>query len=537
MRQGVDMMGLNDVMAVLGRCKAQYIRALQASIMTLFAIAGPIVIASAGMALDMSQAYLVRERLGHALDSAALAAASLAATDEAAANLRLQAFMNANYPPEKMGTAYNLNMVVEGDNVRVSANADYDTAFLWILGIEEITVYSETVVQREVQGLEVVLVLDNTGSMATDNNIRALKEAATNFINILFANTSNPNTIKVGMVPYSNAVRVGRYGIGRTPEGDTYNGGERFVTLPDEVSYTSNHDSSSGWYGCVVEHMDDDYNPSATHVSGSRGQLWKTGNKMNGHGWNPEVNTNDPYPDDVSLNWQGPWDIYQYGTVSRGSCSEYENQCTSYGNVCVSSHEECTRYRSNGQCRTWTTVCDEYEYGCQNYQNVCTSYNYTFNPNSTPNNGCPYANVVPLTSDQDYLLEQVEPDVASDMKPHGNTLGNIGMIWGARVLSPEPPFTEAQPWENKMWRKAIVMMTDGVNTDDSNYSAYWFSNKNQMNTTKFNNRFLEICESLKDEDVVIYTITFGDGAGSVTSYYRDCATSESKYSMLLRRTI
>ncbi|HRQ60476.1 MAG TPA: pilus assembly protein TadG-related protein [Alphaproteobacteria bacterium] len=475
---------------------------MAASILTLFAIAGPVVIGSAGMALDMSQAYLVRERLSHALDAAALAAAALASTDEQAAYAKLQAFMNANYPPEKLGATYNLHMDVDGDFVNVSANADYDTFFLWILGIEEITVYTETTVQKEVQGLEVVMVLDNTGSMAEDNNIQALKEAARNFINILFAATSNPNAIKIGMVPYSNAVRVGRYGIGQTPSGAQYNGGASFVTLPSGLSYTTNHDHSTGWYGCVTEHKASGYSAGATHVSNSYGQLWRSGSNWSGHGWNPGSSSNDPYDYDVLDEYQGPWDIYMYGKVITNG-----NSCSGSG-------------YSSSRCSN-----------CSGSSGNCQS-NYCYCRYSTPNNGCPYANVVPLTSDQAYLLSQVDPDNGAepdDMEPHGNTLGNIGMAWGARVLSPEPPFTEAEPWDNHIWRKAIVMMTDGVNTDDSTYSAYWFSNKNQMNTTKFNNRFLETCEALKEKGVIVYTVTFGNGVGSAKSYYEDCATSASKY--------
>lgn len=534
----VRKMGLEALKAVFGLFWRKYVLCAAASIVALFAIAGPVVIGSAGMALDMGEAYLVRERLSHALDAAALAAAGIAATDEAAANLRLNAFMNANYPAEKLGAAYNVHMSVEGDNVHVTADADYNTAFLWILGIDIITVSAETVVQREVQGLEVVLVLDNTGSMATNNNIGALKTATRNFINILFANTSDPNTIKIGMVPYSNSVRVGPYGLGKNPDGSTYGNGDVFVTLPAEVTATNNHEASSGWYGCVVEHNPNNYNSAATHVSGSKGQLWDAGGFLNGHGWDPAKTTNDPHPDDVNDDWEGPWDIYQYGTVAKGTtCLKSEQQCTKYTTVCLSSHQECKTYyttgKSKGQCKTYTTVCDQSEQQCSQYSNVCTQYNYTFTANSKPNEGCPYANIVPLTSDQNYLLAQVEPDGAGepdDMEPHGNTLGNIGMIWGERVLSPEAPFTEAQPWDNKIWRKAIVMMTDGDNTDNATYSSYWFSSKNQMNVTKYNDRFAEVCNALKQKDVVVYTITFTSGITDDTkAYYRNCATTDSKY--------
>ena len=51
--------------------------------------------------------------------------------------------------------------------------------------------------------LELALALDNTGSMASNNNIQALKNATESFINILFDRTSRPELIRIGMVPYS----------------------------------------------------------------------------------------------------------------------------------------------------------------------------------------------------------------------------------------------------------------------------------------------------------------------------------------------
>ncbi|MEZ5919358.1 MAG: hypothetical protein R3D66_05475 [Alphaproteobacteria bacterium] len=39
--------------------------------------------------------------------------------------------------------------------------------------------------------------MDNTGSMATNNNISTLRTAATNFVNILFDRTSNLNYIRI----------------------------------------------------------------------------------------------------------------------------------------------------------------------------------------------------------------------------------------------------------------------------------------------------------------------------------------------------
>ena len=132
---------------------------------------------------------------------------------------------------------------------------------------------------------------------------------------------------------------------------------------------------------------------------------------------------------------------------------------------------------------------------------------------------------MPLNSDREALIDHVD-----NMVPHGNTLGNIGMTWGYRVLSPEAPFEEANDWDDPFWRKAIVMMTDGDNTDDGTYSSYWFAAKNNMGVTQYNQRFEETCTALKERGVTIYTVTFSSGTNDNTKgYYRRCASSEDQY--------
>lgn len=432
------------------------------SLMPAFALLLPVIIGSVGMSMDMGQAYLVRQRLGGALDASALAAAA-AETEEDAIRSRVEDFFEANYPEEKIGTAYDLDVEVSDEDIIVSASADYKTSFMRVLGVDTLTVKSRATVHREVRGLEVVLVLDNTGSMATNDNIGALRTASQNFVNILFERAGNPEDIKIGLVPYANSVRVGRYGLGQNPDGTTYGDGSVFVTLPSGVTYSTSHDTTnqSRWYGCVIEH-----NPS---------------------GWNINIGNNDPYPDDVSDDYEGPWDIYRYSDRT----SSTQQQCTGTG--------------KNKQCTYVTT------YGIQLQSQV--------------NSGCPYANILPLSSDQDDILADI-----NTMQAHGSTLGNIGMVWGYRLLSPDKPFTEGHDWDSQRWKKAVVMMTDGDNTMDSKYSSFWLTDANNITVSTLNSRYAEVCEALKEKGVLIYTVTFTSNISENTKdFYRDCATTPSQY--------
>ncbi len=427
---------------------ARYVRERGAAISVLFGMTAPLLVGIAGVSLDYSQAFLVKQRLGQALDAAALAAAAYS-TDEGEITQKVQDFFNANYPPEKIGTTAQPHVEIVGDEVRVSATAQYSTMFLRVLGLNSIDVGSDTTVVREVQGIEVVLVMDNTGSMSSNNNIATLREAASNFVYIMYGidvedgedadpsaldgmSTRDRDYIKIGLVPYATSVNVGPYGLGEDMNGDYY--GPSFVNNPDNRSYTSST-SNYDWGGCIL--MDDSPNDTLDH--------------------------------------DGPWDMYRY---------------------CRDANDD--------------PYCDLNKYG---------------NARRTPNYNCNITPVMPLSTSPSDLKTRIDT-----MQARGHTYGNVGMAWGHRVISPEAPFEEGVSYESQYWRKAIVMMTDGVNTMHSRYSAYGATQDHNIDAGDLNEKFEDVCNNLKDDGVIIYTVTFAGGVNENTKdYYRECATAEEYY--------
>ena len=200
-----------------------YLRHNAGALSVAFAIAMPVVIGAAGVAVDLSMANMVKQRLSNAIDSAALAAAATAGgSDAAAITAKVQQFFYQNYPASKIGTTYDLVVGISGDDITVSAKSRYDTTFAKFLGVDELIVSAKTTVTKEILGLEVAMVLDVTGSMSTNNNIGALKTAATNFLNTLCSNSACSSLVKIGIVPFANTVNVGPYGLGKNPSGSTY---------------------------------------------------------------------------------------------------------------------------------------------------------------------------------------------------------------------------------------------------------------------------------------------------------------------------
>lgn len=447
----------------------KYLLVTSGAAAVVFGVTVPVIVTAVGMTVDMSQAFVTRERLSRALDAAALAGAALDTDDENIIQDKVDRFLDANYPDDVIGEriTMSINLDTESDLLTVSARARLNTSFMKIIGHDTLYIDAETTVQREVRGLEVVLVLDNTGSMSSNNNIGALRTATLNFVDIMFDAVDNEDHIRIGLVPYSSSVNVGPYGLGVDDDGVPLPTAG-FVEPPeDDMYYDYTHaDFYNEWqYGIAEEDLV--FNTSAF------GQ------------WHGCVLAAD-YPLDTE-DHPGPWEMYRYD--HEGSTNSYYNQY--WKNLNGQNYTQGDRYNSN--------------YG--------------------PNYHCPDQRIVPLTSNRGTL-----ETAANNMQADGFTLGNYGMVWGWRVISPDFPFTEGADYDDPEWDKAVIMMTDGDNTMNHAYTAYGKTNDHSVNPYVENQRFLEVCENMKDQDILIYTVTFYSNISNNTKdYYRQCATDPTKY--------
>lgn len=161
-----------------------------------------------GMAIETTRVSYLDTELAYACDAAAIAAARYQITD---ATTNANKFFSANFTPGSTSATVTPNMTVSSDNttVSISATSTMPTYLGGIAGITNLNVASSSQVLRTFQNAEVALVLDNTGSMASNGKIAGLRTAATNLINIVFQNQDTSNTIAVSIVPYVAAVNIG----------------------------------------------------------------------------------------------------------------------------------------------------------------------------------------------------------------------------------------------------------------------------------------------------------------------------------------
>jgi len=195
-----------------------------------------------------------------------------------------------------------------------------------------------------------------------------------------------------------------------------------------------------------------------------------------------------------------------------------------------------------------TSVADSDEYilrnsyvGWWNPASETYKYKYDRSPKLTsgdgPNRDCP-TEILPLTDDRD----AIEAHMAK-LVPDGNTNSANGAVWGWRLLSNDAPFTEGVgPSDDDFgdWQKAVVLMTDGVNTVSkltthwgSDLSAYGFARESRMGKSmndatkmrnEIDNKLLRICHRMKEEGYLVYTIMFDLKSASTATVFKACAT-------------
>ena len=67
---------------------------------------------------------------------------------------------------------------ITGSAIDLTASHDFPTTIMSLTGIEEINLNSHSQIMKAMRPIEIALVMDTTGSMATDNKIGGAKTAA-----------------------------------------------------------------------------------------------------------------------------------------------------------------------------------------------------------------------------------------------------------------------------------------------------------------------------------------------------------------------
>lgn len=266
----------------VNRFTSRFVRSERGNVLPLFALAIIPIFGLVGVAIDYSRAGEMRSAIQAALDSTALML-SKEASGLSQAQLQQKAtdYFNAllNRTDAK-GVVITPTMSTPSSGsfvLNVSASGAIDTTFARVLGQDSISIGSSTEVSWGIKRLELVMALDNTGSMADNNKMTELKKAAKSLLDTLFKSAKKAGDIKVAIVPFTTDVNVGTSNVNATwldwTDWDSKNGtkscpsGTTDLTpwgYPDycwsnsqgviSKTYSANH---ANWNGCVWDRNQD----------------------------------------------------------------------------------------------------------------------------------------------------------------------------------------------------------------------------------------------------------------------------------------
>lgn len=154
---------------------------------------------------------------------------------------------------------------------------------------------------------------------------------------------------------------------------------------------------------------------------------------------------------------------------------------------------------------------------------------------------CPESVLTPLTNQKQTLLDGIQ-----ELDTGGNTHVNVGAVWGWRLLSPRwngvwggdmDANNLPLPYDSPLSQKAAIIMTDGVNTMSSGiYTAYGFLSAGNLGTTsastartKLNQKTTTVCNAMKAQGILIYTILFQEDDSTAINLMRNCASEEDYF--------
>ncbi|MFZ4748659.1 MAG: pilus assembly protein TadG-related protein, partial [Sphingomonas sp.] len=177
-----------------------------------FALATLPLVGTVGFAVDYSHANSVKAAMQSALDSTALMLARDAATlSSSDLQTKAKSYFDALFTkPEATNVVITATYTTTGGSqVKVNGSALVPTGFLGVIGYQNITVNGSSTTAWGSSRLRVALALDNTGSMAADGKMTALKSATKTLLTQLQSAAGTNGDVYVSIIPFANDVNIG----------------------------------------------------------------------------------------------------------------------------------------------------------------------------------------------------------------------------------------------------------------------------------------------------------------------------------------
>ncbi|MEI8275024.1 MAG: TadE/TadG family type IV pilus assembly protein [Hyphomicrobiales bacterium] len=417
-------------------------RANAGNVAMTFALSSLPLVGTVGFAVDYSHANAVKAAMQAALDSTALMLSRDAATlNSADLQTKAKSYFDALFTrPEAKNVTITASYTTSGGSqLKVDGTATVPTNFLGVIGYQNINVNGSATAAWGSSRLRVALALDNTGSMADDGKMAALKSATKSLLAQLQAAAGQNGDVYVSIIPFAKDVNVGA---------SNYNA--------NWIDWDDWEDANGSWQ-------------TTTTCSGSsrRGRS--------------------------RCNSTQTWVPKNYNTW----------------NGCITDRDQ------NYDQLVTTPIPSDANLPAASASTLFPAEQY---------NACPVA-MMGLNYNWTAMNSLVD-----SMQPNGGTNQPIGLVWAWQSLVGGGPLVAPAKDSNYKYQDVIVLMSDGLNTQDR-----WYGNGSSVSTAVDNRMYQTgngsgTCANIKNAGVTIYTIHVNTGGDPLSTLLQNCAGGPEKFS-------
>lgn len=504
------------------------------SVATMAGLAFGMAAVAVGAGVDYTNATNKRHELQKATDAAVLAAAALpGVTNEERLTRASEMYLGSRFCQEQ--TCAEPTVAMDGSAITLGGEVMIPTTLLFIAGVPEVEVdaVSSAVPVTETP-VEVVMILDYSGSMNRDNKYQDMASAATQFLDS--AETQPSGFVSVGVVPFSKYVLTpmqGRYlfdvSTGNNLMGQNVVG----CVLNREHPYSTNADEPStalegslwpvfSYAAGTTSAFSDTYTgPSNAYSTTSTTQVLTVNGTPQTLSYEISYYDNDPGSapsaptTTVVIDAVGApvMQVDGHGkfNLSVRLISGHGAQIVNQG--LVPQPDPFGNFGGYGGSSGWSDGDDS---------GLPTVYDQSLLAENLSGDCGQYATnslwARPLSSELGDLKTSI-----SQMRPIGLTNIALGMDIGWHMLTPDAPFTEASTDDSPEPDKVAILLTDGVQTVRAHGST------GSVSIGSANENIIESCEAMKADGIEIFTIAFDVQDQYTRDLLKNCATREPNY--------
>jgi hypothetical protein len=518
------------VLSLLGRPFLRFRRSEDGSLLVFGLFLFATFFLMSGMAVDLMRTENRRTALSQSLDRCALNAAALRQTLDPATVVRDCVERDGMLP---FLTEVKVTNAAGQRSVEVKGRISVETMFMGASGVDVIDVAARSVAEQRATNIEIVLVLDVSGSMA-GSKLTSLKTSAKNFVSTVLGN--NTDKISIAVVPYNGQVNLGsslrtKFNVTNVP-GLTATQNVNCVDMPASVyGYTGIARDlalpATGWADAFSTLGSFPTSYSTTGRAPTAGNVWCPPSTVNVVRLQDDsISAMHTYIDNLtaigatSINAGMKWGGAMLDPQFRSVVNEYVDA----GTIPVEFRDRPFDYSKRDALKIVVLMTDG-----ENFGDVRLNNNYRTGPSpifkgTDGNHSIQFTSGRPATAGTNQFWV-----------PHRNEWRATS--WGGTTSTTGTPQSWQQVWQDlnvswTAWHLYARALGTTSSTQSSQYTT-WFNNfRSQRGTStstpEMDAELQQICGLTKQQGILIYGIAF-DAPTRGANAVRGCSSSDGHF--------